>query len=311
MRIIFAGTPLFAASALEALVNAHEVVAVLTQPDRPSGRGMLLTASPVKQLAQRLGIPVLQPNTLKTEVIQKELEELKADIMIVAAYGLILPKAVLQIPSQGCLNIHASLLPRWRGAAPIQRAILAGDNETGITIMQMDEGLDTGAMLLKKNCEITKHDTSQTLHDKLADLGARAIVETLELLEKDLLTPEKQDEKLTTYAAKLSKAEARLDWNDSVVQLERAVRAYLPFPVATATLHETPIRILRAMVEADQKSDEPPGTVVSIQKLTIVVACGQGKLAIEQLQKPGGKVQTVSQFIQGFSIKVGDRFSTN
>mgnify|MGYP001609927819 FL=1 len=177
--------------------------------------------------------------------------------------------------------------------------------------MQMDEGLDTGAMLLKKNCEITKHDTSQTLHDKLADLGARAIVETLELFEKNLLTPEKQDEKLTTYAAKLSKAEARLDWNDSVVQLERAVRAYLPFPVATTTLHETPIRILRTMVEADQKSDESPGTVVSIQKSKIVVACGQGKLAIEQLQKPGGKVQTVSQFIQGFSIKVGDRFSTN
>lgn len=176
--------------------------------------------------------------------------------------------------------------------------------------MQMDEGLDTGAMLLKRNCAISEIDTSQSLHDKLADLGARSIIETLELLELAPLTPEYQDEKLTTYAAKLSKSEARLDWNDSAEKIERAVRAYLPFPVATTTLHETPIRILCSKIEQDQTKTEPPGTVVSIQKTKIVVACGQGKLAIEQLQKPGGKVQAASQFIQGFSIKVGDRFGT-
>ncbi len=310
MRIIFAGTPHFAANALEELVKMHEVIAVLTQPDRCSGRGMLLTASPVKQLAQRLGIKVLQPDTLKTEAIQKELKALKSDIIIVAAYGLILPKAVLQMPDRGCLNIHASLLPRWRGAAPIQRAILAGDTETGITIMQMDEGLDTGSMLLKRNCAVTAHDTSQTLHDKLADIGARAIIEALDLLEKNLLRPERQDEKLSTYAAKLSKAEARLDWNKSAPDLERAVRGYFPFPVATTTIGQTPIKILRSNVETDQNSSEPPGTVVSINKSKIVVACGQGTLAIEQLQKPGGTVQTVAQFIQGSSIKVGDRFIT-
>ncbi len=305
MNIIFAGTPQFAASALEALLGVHQVVAVLTQPDRPSGRGMQLTASPVKSLAQQHGIPVLQPATLKTADVQNELASMNADVMVVAAYGLILPKAVLQIPRYGCLNIHASLLPRWRGAAPIQRAILAGDSETGITIMQMDEGLDTGAMLMKSSCAITADDTAQTLHDKLAGLGAQAIVETLRQLEQNQLHPEQQDTQLATYAAKLNKVEAQLDWSASAAQLERAVRGYFPFPVATTSMRDTTIKILRAKLHQDMGV---PGTVISIDKARILVSCGQGALGLEVLQKPGGKALPVAQFIQSFPVKVGDRF---
>ena len=213
MKIIFAGTPHFAAAALEALLaQQFTVAAVLTQPDRPAGRGLQLTPSPVKQLALQHKLPVLQPPSLKNTDIQRELAEYAADVMVVAAYGLILPPAVLQLPRHGCLNIHASLLPRWRGAAPIQRAILAGDNETGITIMQMDAGLDTGDMLLKKTCLIGAYDTAQTLHDKLAVLGAEAVIETLRLLEQNRLVRTLQDNALATYAAKRGKAEAQIDW---------------------------------------------------------------------------------------------------
>ena len=212
MKIIFAGTPHFAASALAALLTEHQVAAVLTQPDRPSGRGMQLTPSPVKQFALQHGLTVLQPATLKTEEAQHAIATLDADVMVVAAYGLILPKAVLQLPRYGCLNIHASLLPRWRGAAPIPRAILAGDNETGITIMQMDEGLDTGDMLLRQACPIAATDTGHTLHDKLAAMGADSILEALRLLQKQRLTPVKQDSDAATYAAKLLKSEAQIDW---------------------------------------------------------------------------------------------------
>ncbi len=311
MKIIFAGTPLFAAGALDALLKVHQVVAVLTQPDRPSGRGMQLTASPVKLLAQQHGIPVLQPATLKTEEAQKELVALSADVMVVAAYGLILPKAVLQIPRHGCLNIHASLLPRWRGAAPIQRSILAGDSETGITIMRMDEGLDTGDMLLKITCPITRADTAQTLHDTLAELGAEAILETLQQLESKQLCPEHQDARLATYAAKLTKAEAQLDWTADSAHLDRAVRGYFPFPVATTQMRETPIKILRAKMGSASLDTIPPGTVISVDKERIVVTCGQGTLGLEVLQKPGGKPLPVAQFIQGFPIKVGDRFGAD
>ena len=311
MKIIFAGTPHFAASALAALLKEHQVVAVLTQPDRPSGRGMQLTASPVKLLAQQHGIPVLQPPTLKTEEARQELAALNADVMVVAAYGLILPKAVLQIPPHGCLNIHASLLPRWRGAAPIQRAILAGDSETGITIMQMDEGLDTGDMLLKKTCAITKDDTAQTLHDKLADLGAQAILGTLQQIKQKQLHPERQDTLLATYAAKLTKAEAQLDWTADAVQLDRAVRGYFPFPVATSSMRDTQIKILRASVHAGSRENSAPGTVISTDKERILVACGQGTLGLEVMQKPGGKPMPVAQFIQGFPIKVGDCFGSH
>lgn len=284
-------------------------MAVLTQPDRPSGRGMQLTASPVKQLALQLALPVLQPVTLKSEETQRDLAAFGADLMVVAAYGLILPKAVLQLPRYGCLNIHASLLPRWRGAAPIQRAILAGDAETGITIMQMDEGLDTGDMLLKAVCPITAEDTAETLHDKLAGMGAQAIVATLHELEKGKLHPERQDSEKATYAAKLSKAEAQLDWTRSAAELERAVRGYFPFPVAHTQFGETPIKILKAAI--GEGSSVTPGTVLAVDRETIHVACGNGALALKVLQKPGGKALPVAQFVQGFPLKVGDRLGNH
>jgi methionyl-tRNA formyltransferase len=270
---------------------------------------MQLTPSPVKSLAQEHGIRVLQPSTLKTEEAQKELAALNADVMVVAAYGLILPLAVLRIPRHGCLNIHASLLPRWRGAAPIQRAILAGDTETGITIMQMDEGLDTGDMLLTRTCSITQDDTAQTLHDKLALLGAQAIVEALQHLEQ--LRPERQDAGMATYAAKLTKAEAQLDWTVDAFQLDRAVRAYLPFPVAVSSLRGTPIKILRARPQQGAQSTSLPGTVIAVDKDRIAIACGHGVLGLEVLQKPGGKALPAQQFVQGFPIKVGDRFGAD
>ena len=308
MKIIFAGTPQFAASALAALIENHQVVAVLTQPDRPSGRGMQLTASPVKQLALQHGLPLLQPASLKNEEAQQTIAQFNADLMVVAAYGLILPKAVLQIPRRGCLNIHASLLPRWRGAAPIQRAILAGDTETGITIMQMDEGLDTGDMLLKKSCAITADDNAQTLHDRLAELGAQAIVEALNKMELGKLIPEKQEAQHATYAAKLTKSEAQLDWKQDAVLLERAVRGYFPFPTANTLFGETPVKIQRASL-AEGKLGEP-GQVIATENGRIIVACGIGSLALEVLQKPGGKPLPVAQFIQSLPIKAGDRFTS-
>lgn len=307
MKIIFAGTPHFAAAALEALLaQKFAVVAVLTQPDRPSGRGMHLAPSPVKQLALASDLPVHQPVSLKSAEVQQELAGYAADVMVVAAYGLILPPAALQLPRHGCLNIHASLLPRWRGAAPIQRAILAGDQETGITIMQMDVGLDTGAMLLKKSCPITAKDTTQTLHDKLALLGAGAIVEALQLLERGRLAGVPQDDAQASYAAKLSKAEAQLDWTGTATQLARAVRAYNPFPIAHSTLNETPIKIWQASVRNGLAGE--PGTVLSIEKNGIVVACGQDALCLEILQRANGKTLPAAQFVQGFAVHPGDRF---
>lgn len=308
MKIIFAGTPHFAASALEQLLaNNYEVVAVLTQPDRPAGRGMRLAPSPVKQLALMHDIPVMQPLTLKTSEAQTQLASFQADVMVVAAYGLILPLPVLQMPRLGCLNIHASLLPRWRGAAPIQRAILAGDEETGITIMQMDEGLDTGAMLIKKTCPITALDSAQTLHDKLAILGAQAIIEALKKLDQGSLTGVLQDATQATYAAKLSKAESQLDWTQSATQLQRAIRAYNPVPVAHSSLRGTTIKIWQAS-ESKEGSGEP-GIVLDVNKQGIVVACGQGALCLEVLQKPNSRSLPASQFVQGFTVNVGDRFS--
>jgi methionyl-tRNA formyltransferase len=308
MKIIFAGTPHFAAAALETLLAQFDVVAVLTQPDRPSGRGMQLTPSPVKQLALQHGLPVLQPRSLKDADIQRELAGYATDVMVVAAYGLILPQAVLQLPRHGCLNIHASLLPRWRGAAPIQRAILAGDNETGITVMQMDAGLDTGDMLLKKNCPITAHDNAQTLHDKLAALGAIAIVEALRSMEQNQLLPTPQDAALATYAAKLSKTEAQIDWSNDAAYIANAVRAYNPFPVATATLNATPLKIWQASVRTNMGGQ--PGTVLALEKGGIIVACGQGALCMEVLQRPGAKALPAAQFVQGFALHPGDRFTS-
>jgi len=309
LKIIFAGTPVFAAQALKALLDKQfEIVAVLTQPDRPSGRGMQLKPSPVKQLALEHGLVVLQPQSLKEAEIQNQLANFKADLMIVAAYGLILPKAVLQIPRLGCWNIHASLLPRWRGAAPIQRAILAGDQQTGITIMQMDVGLDTGDMLLKKECSITSSDTSETLFDKLAVLGASAIIEALTLLQENRIQAVPQANDLASYASKLSKEESQIDWSKNAQEIARNVRGYNPFPGVTSVLNEIPLKIWQASV-CEGKAGEP-GEVVRVEKNKLVVACGEDALSLEIIQKPNAKALPVTQFLQGFAVKVGDRFVT-
>ena len=309
MKIIFAGTPPFAASALAALLQEpHQVVAVLTQPDRPAGRGMHLAVSAVKQLALQHGLALLQPATLKAEQTQQQIAAFEADVMVVAAYGLILPKAVLKLPRHGCLNIHASLLPRWRGAAPIQRAILAGDPHTGITIMQMDEGLDTGDMLLHQACPIAPHDTAQTLHDKLAEMGASSILEVLHLLEKNCLMPVKQDEGGACYATKLVKSEAQIDWRQDAQQIERAVRAYNPFPVCHANLNGVVIKIWQANLGAESQASEP-GKITGVDKHGISVSCGKGILRLEVLQRPSGKAQPATQFLQAMPVKVGDVFS--
>lgn len=309
MKVIFAGTPQFAASALAALHKEHQIIAVLTQPDRPAGRGMQLTASPVKQFAMQHDLAVMQPVTLKSEEVQRSIAALDADVMVVAAYGLILPKAVLQLPRYGCLNIHASLLPRWRGAAPIQRAILAGDSETGITIMQMDEGLDTGDMLLRKACPIEQSDTAQTLHDKLAEMGADCILEALRLLGENRLTPVRQDNGAACYAAKLLKGEAQVDWRQDARQIERAVRAFNPFPVCQTMLDGVIIKIWQAGICADTSGE--PGKVLAADKLGITVACGKDALRLEILQRPGGKAQPAAQFLQAMPIRIGDQFSGN
>ncbi len=307
MKIIFAGTPHFAACALEALLKEHQVVAVLTQPDRPSGRGMQLVPSPVKQLALQHGLTVLQPVSLKEEQAQREIVESGADVMVVAAYGLILPKAVLVLPRYGCLNIHASLLPRWRGAAPIQRAILAGDRETGVTIMQMDAGLDTGDMLLRHACPIADDDNAQTLHDKLAALGAVSILEALHLLASNRLTPVRQDNDAACYAPKLLKSEAMIDWNQDAGQIARAVRAYNPFPVCQTRLRDAVLKIWQAEVCPDQHGK--PGEVLAVDKSGITVACGKDALRLTVLQRPGGRAQPAAQLLQALPVHPGDYFS--
>jgi len=279
---------------------------VLTQPDRPAGRGMQLKASPVKQLALRHGLPVFQPETLKTADSQERLAKIGADAMIVAAYGLILPQPVLDMPRHGCLNIHASLLPRWRGAAPIQRAMLAGDAETGVTIMQVVLALDAGPMLRRTSVPITENDTAQTLHDRLAVLGAELVVETLRELEhKGGLTGEPQQEALVTYAAKLAKSEAPLDWSRSAAELARQVRAFNPFPVAQAMFAGEPWRIWFA--RAAPFAGGSPGEIVGFEN-SIMVACSTGTLCIEELQRPGGRRLTAREFLAGVSLKAGQRF---
>ncbi|MFZ5573582.1 MAG: methionyl-tRNA formyltransferase [Pseudomonadota bacterium] len=302
MRLIFAGTPPFAAAALDALADAgHAIALVLTQPDRPAGRGMKLMPSAVKTAALAHGLPVAQPASLKTPEAQAELAAVDADVMVVAAYGLILPQAVLDIPRRGCLNIHASLLPRWRGAAPIQRAILAGDTETGITIMQMDAGLDTGAMLLKSVVPILDTDTGGSLHDKLAGVGARAIVEALARL--DTLAPVAQDDAQATYAAKLDKEEARLDWSRPAAELARAVRAFNPVPGAWTLVDGAPLKIWAAAPVPGQGA---PGEVLDAGE-RLVVACGDGALALTELQPAGSKRMTAAAFLAGRRLAPGAR----
>ena len=293
MRIIFAGTPEFAEHALAALIGAgHEIVLVLTQPDRPAGRGMHVQASAVKKLALANGIAVYQPERFKDpathEPIRTACQDRGAQIMVVAAYGLILPQTVLDIPPRGCLNIHASLLPRWRGAAPIHRAIEAGDRKTGITIMQMDAGLDTGAMLLHESMDISPDDTTGSLHDKLACLGGDLIVEALARL--DALTPMLQPTEGLTYAAKITKTEAQLEWNESAEILARKIRAFNPFPGATFNLGGESVKIWRAEVLGDSGNlEHAPGQLLNADRNTIDVACGRGALRLLELQSPGGR----------------------
>ncbi|WP_239987100.1 methionyl-tRNA formyltransferase [Agitococcus lubricus] len=292
MRILFAGTPVFAAESLRAILHTqHEVVGVYTQPDRPVGRGRELKPSPVKELALARQLPIFQPASLRDSQAQAELAELDADIMVVAAYGLILPKAVLNTPRLGCINVHGSLLPRWRGAAPIQRAILTGDKETGITIMQMDEGLDTGAMLYKMACPISEHDTSASLHDRLALLGGDALLTVLEAIEHDEpFAPEAQDNQLATYAAKLTKEEGLINWSLSALQISRAIRAFNPWPVCYTTAQGQTIRLWQGHRVHGQQTTAPAGMIIKADKQGLWVAAGDGEvIAIDTLQLPNGK----------------------
>ena len=313
LKVAFAGTPDFAAVALDALLaSEHDVVGVLTQPDRPAGRGRKLTASAVKLRAEAAGVPVLQPLSLRNEEAVAQVASLGADVLIVAAYGLILPTSVLSLPPLGCLNIHGSLLPRWRGAAPIHRAILAGDTQTGVCIMQMDEGLDTGDVLLSKSLPIDGDDTVALLHDKLAALGAEALLEALPLRCSGELQAEPQPDEGVTYAEKLSKAEAHLDFSQTTVQLHRCVRAFNPWPVAEGQLCEQRVRIWQSRsvpADADASSaDLLPGTIVDVLDDALRVKTGDGVIDLLTLQWPGKKAQEAAAFAQGHEL-TGQRFS--
>ena len=297
LKLIFAGTPDFAARHLAALLSSdHEVVAVYTQPDKPAGRGQKLTASPVKDLALAHDLPVYQPASLRNEEAQAELAALGADLMVVVAYGLILPKAVLDTPRLGCLNVHGSLLPRWRGAAPIQRAIWAGDAETGVTIMQMDVGLDTGAMIRKVSCPIASDETSASLYDKLAELGPQALVDTLNAMAAGETAAEAQDDALANYAQKLSKEEARIDWSMEAVAIERCIRAFNPWPISWFEVADQTIKVWQAEV-IDSDHGQPVGTLLKADKQGIDVATGKGVLRLLTLQPPGKKAMSVPDLL--------------
>ena len=325
MRLIFAGTPEFARVALEHLHRAgHAIALVLTQPDRPAGRGLKAQLSAVKQFALQHGMPVEQPRSLRLDgkfpadaaAAREAILDAHADLMIVAAYGLILPQWVLDAPARGCLNVHASLLPRWRGAAPIHRAIEAGDARTGITIMRMDAGLDTGDMLLVQSVDIVPHETTGSLHDRLAALGGEAIVQALDGDRSGELRPQKQPEAGVTYAHKIDKAEAAIDWTQDAVQIERRIRAFDPFPGATARLGEQTIKLWRAQLEGFAAAvDARPGTVISADADGIRVACGRGRdgatatlLRITELQRAGARRMAAGDFLRGFAVHAGMAF---
>ncbi|HRF71598.1 MAG TPA: methionyl-tRNA formyltransferase [Accumulibacter sp.] len=302
MKLIFAGTPEFAALALEAIIAAgHQVALVLTQPDRAAGRGMALRQSPVKLLAVGAGIEVLQPPTLKDAAVQERIRTVGAEAMVVAAYGLILPQAVLDMPRFGCINIHGSLLPRWRGAAPVQRAILAGDSETGVCIMQMDAGLDSGPVLLSERLPIASDETAASLHDKLARVGARLIVDVLARLP---MVAQPQPEAGASYAAKVGKAEGILDWRLPAPQLAARVRAFNPYPGASCSLDGRVLKLWRAEAVAGAGS---PGEVLVADRDGVVIACGEGALRVTELQSAGGKRLSVTQFLVGTRVRPGSR----
>ncbi|HTU64641.1 MAG TPA: methionyl-tRNA formyltransferase [Steroidobacteraceae bacterium] len=310
LRIAFAGTPQFAVPALRVLLaSRHAVVGVLTQPDRPAGRGQQLRASPIKLLAQEAGLPLAQPATLKTAEGRAALEAWAPDLLVVVAYGLILPQPVLDLPRLGCVNIHGSLLPRWRGAAPIQRAILAGDAETGVTIMKLDAGLDTGPMLLERRRPIQTQDTAGDVHDALSELGAAALAEAVEGLAAGTLAARAQPAAGATYAPKIEKAEARLDWNAAAADLDRRVRAFNPWPIAETSFAGEPLRVLRARVADQPASDAAPGTLLGLADDGLRVACGEGVLAVRELQRAGKRPVTARDFANAVRLD-GLRFGT-
>ena len=303
LSVVFAGTPEFSVPALEALVaSRHRVVAVYTQPDRPAGRGQQLTMSAVKQAALRHGLTVEQPATLREASAVDHLQSYRPDVMIVVAYGLILPASVLSVPAMGCINIHASLLPRWRGAAPIHRALLAGDSQTGVTIMQMDAGLDTGPMLLEKTTAIARTDTTGSLHDRLAQMGAEAVIEALDGLIAGSLSPRPQPAEGATYAAKIRKEEALIDWSRPALELEHQVRAFNPWPVAQTSLHRQQLRIWEATATED-RSDATPGTVTQADSNGIRVATGEGMLVLSRVQLAGRKAVSAAEFLNGQRVE--------
>lgn len=308
MRVIFAGTPAFAVPPLRAILGAgHDVALVLTQPDRPAGRGLALSTSPVKQVALEHNIPVEQPASLKPDPPQQLLRDLHADIMVVVAYGLLLPRAVLDSTRHGAINIHASLLPRWRGAAPIQRAVEAGDRQTGITIMQLDEGLDTGPMYLAQSIPIQERDTAGAVHDRLMPLGAQLVVECLRRIAAGNAILQPQPAEGVTYAKKITKAEAVIDWRESAGVLARRVRAFNPAPGTTARLHDQELKIW-AVSALDRPAVAEPGTVVEVHEQGPIVACNEGCLRLEELQRAGAKRMAAAQMMRGFPIATGDRF---
>ena len=301
LSVVFAGTPEFSVPVLDALMrSAHRVLAVYTQPDRPAGRGRQLQASAVKQYAQRHELPIEQPATLKDPAAVEKLASWDADVMVVVAYGLILPRAVLEVPKRGCINVHASLLPRWRGAAPIQRALLAGDSKTGVTIMRMDAGLDTGPMLLERSTPIAGVDTSRTLHDRLAVLGAQALVEVLANL--DDIQPQEQPADGVSYANKISKEEALVDWRQSSIQLDRLVRAFNPWPVAETRLRGQQLRIWEAVPQSESHA-KTPGTVLRVSPQGVEVAAGEGVLILKQVQLAGRKLVSAAEFARAHALQ--------